>query len=95
MKNDMSMYHSGNRELQDQFGSRALADRLAEKLRRENFNDEDKAFIESCGFFFLATAVSGLSLIGVDNWVESAFNGTALVAAVALSTIVGRRRAGT
>jgi ribose transport system permease protein len=45
--------------------------------------------------FFLATAVSGLSLIGVDNWVESAFNGTALVAAVALSTIVGRRRAGT
>jgi ribose transport system permease protein len=44
--------------------------------------------------FFLATAVSGLSLIGVDNWVESAFNGTALVAAVALSTIVGRRRAG-
>ena len=45
--------------------------------------------------FFLATAVSGLSLIGVDNWVESAFNGTALVLAVALSTIVGRRRAGT
>jgi ribose transport system permease protein len=45
--------------------------------------------------FFLATAVSGLSLVGVDNWVESAFNGTALVAAVALSTIVGRRRAGT
>jgi ribose transport system permease protein len=44
--------------------------------------------------FFLATAVSGLSLIGVDNWVESAFNGTALVLAVALSTIVGRRRAG-
>ncbi len=44
--------------------------------------------------FFLATAVSGLSLVGVDNWVESAFNGTALVAAVALSTIVGRRRAG-
>jgi ribose transport system permease protein len=44
--------------------------------------------------FFLATAVSGLSLLGVDNWVESAFNGTALVAAVALSTIVGRRRAG-
>lgn len=44
--------------------------------------------------FFLATTVSGLSLIGVDNWVESAFNGAALLAAVALSTIVGRRRAG-
>jgi ribose transport system permease protein len=44
--------------------------------------------------FFLATTVSGLSLVGVDNWVESAFNGAALLAAVALSTIVGRRRAG-
>jgi ribose transport system permease protein len=44
--------------------------------------------------FFLATTVSGLSLIGVDNWVESAFNGAALLAAVALSTIAGRRRAG-
>jgi ribose transport system permease protein len=43
--------------------------------------------------FFLATTVSGLSLAGVDNWVESAFNGTALIFAVALSTIVGRRRA--
>jgi predicted pyridoxine 5'-phosphate oxidase superfamily flavin-nucleotide-binding protein len=56
MKHVMSMYHSGNRALQDRFGSRALADRLAEKLRRENFSDEDKAFIESSGFFFLATA---------------------------------------
>jgi ribose transport system permease protein len=43
--------------------------------------------------FFLATAVSGLSLWGVDNWVESLFNGVALVTAVALSTVVGWRRA--
>src|ERR1700712_4306853 len=50
------MYHEGNRALQDAFGSRALADRLDEKLRRERFNDDDKAFIESLGFFFLATA---------------------------------------
>ncbi|WP_394821435.1 ABC transporter permease [Pendulispora albinea] len=42
--------------------------------------------------FFLATAVSGLSLLGVDNWVESAFNGAALVIAVALSSILGRGR---
>jgi ribose transport system permease protein len=42
--------------------------------------------------FFLATAVSGLSLCGVDNWVESLFNGLALVTAVALSTFVGWRR---
>ena len=52
----MAMYHAGNRELQDQFGSRALADRLAEKLWRDRFKDADKALIESVGFFFLATA---------------------------------------
>jgi predicted pyridoxine 5'-phosphate oxidase superfamily flavin-nucleotide-binding protein len=50
------MYHEGNRALQDAFGSRALADRLDEKLRRDRFNDDDAAFIGSLGFFFLATA---------------------------------------
>lgn len=52
----MPMYHDGNRELQDQFGSRPLADRLVERLWRDRFKDEDKAFIESVSFFFLATA---------------------------------------
>src|SRR5271165_1631205 len=50
------LYHAGNRELQDRFGARPLADRLVERLCRERFTDEDKAFIESAGFFFLATA---------------------------------------
>ena len=50
------MYHQGNRELQDRFDSRRLADRLVEKLRRDRFNDEDRAFVESVPFFFLATA---------------------------------------
>ena len=50
------MYHVGNRELQDRFQSRALADRLEEKLRRDHFNDADAAFIAAQGFFFLATA---------------------------------------
>ena len=50
------MYHQGQRELQDRFDSRALADRLDEKLRRERFNDGDKAFVEESAFFFLATA---------------------------------------
>ena len=50
------MYHEGNRALQDAFGSRALADRLDQKLRRDRFNDDDAAFIGSLGFFFLATA---------------------------------------
>src|SRR5690606_1120027 len=50
------MYHEGNRELQDQFGSRALADRLEEKLRRDRFTDADAAFVAAQTFFFLATA---------------------------------------
>jgi predicted pyridoxine 5'-phosphate oxidase superfamily flavin-nucleotide-binding protein len=52
----MKMYHAGNRELQEQFGSSRLADRLVEKLWRERFKDEDRAFIEGASFFFLATA---------------------------------------
>jgi predicted pyridoxine 5'-phosphate oxidase superfamily flavin-nucleotide-binding protein len=52
----MAMYHDGNRELQDRFGSRPLADRLVERLWRDRFKDDDKTFIESQGFFFLATA---------------------------------------
>jgi predicted pyridoxine 5'-phosphate oxidase superfamily flavin-nucleotide-binding protein len=50
------MYHQGNRELQDRFQSRALADRLYEKLRRDRFTDSDKEFIETSPFFFMATA---------------------------------------
>ena len=50
------MYHDGNRTLQDEVGSRALADRLEERLRRDRFNDDDAAFIAGVGFFFLATA---------------------------------------
>ena len=52
----MPMYHVGNRELQDQFGSTRLADRLVERLWRDHFKDEDKELIEGAGFFFLATA---------------------------------------
>lgn len=50
------MFHSGQRELQDAFGSTALADRLDERLRHDRFTDADAAFIERLAFFFLATA---------------------------------------
>ena len=49
-------YHTGMRELQDRFGTRALADRLDERLGRSAFTAEDRAFIESRRLFFLATA---------------------------------------
>jgi predicted pyridoxine 5'-phosphate oxidase superfamily flavin-nucleotide-binding protein len=50
------MYHEGNRRLQDRFDSRRISDRLEEKLTRAAFTDDDRAFIESVPYFFLATA---------------------------------------
>ncbi len=52
-------YHAGMRELQDRFDTRALADRLDERLGRSAFTPEDRAFIESRSLFFLATADVG------------------------------------
>ena len=49
-------YHEGMRQLQDRFQTRPLADRLDEKLGRSVFTVEDREFIESRPFFFLATA---------------------------------------
>src|SRR6187397_1842926 len=50
------MYHDGNRRLQDQFDSRRISERLEEKLTRTAFTADDKAFIESAGYFFISTA---------------------------------------
>jgi len=50
------MYHDGNRQLQDQFDSRRISDRLEEKLTRTAFTADDKAFIESAIYFFMSTA---------------------------------------
>jgi ribose transport system permease protein len=45
--------------------------------------------------FFLATAITGLTFAGVKDYISDLFTGSALVLAVALSSILGRRRAGT
>lgn len=50
------MFNDGNRQLQDQFDSRRIADRLEEKLTRKAFTDGDRSFIQSLPFFFLATS---------------------------------------
>ena len=50
------MYHDGNRQLQDRFDSRRISDRLDEKLMRTEFTADDKQYIESLPYFFLATA---------------------------------------
>lgn len=44
--------------------------------------------------FFVAFALSGLNLNDVSQWITDFFTGAALVAAVALSTVIGRRRSG-
>lgn len=53
------LFHDGNRQLQDEFGSRGLADRLEQRLTRTAFTDDDRQFIESAIYFFLATADAG------------------------------------
>jgi len=56
MADGTPMYHEGSRRLQDRFATRKLADRLVEVLVQTEFDDDDRAFIESRPLFFLATA---------------------------------------
>ena len=44
--------------------------------------------------YFLVTGITGLQLLGVQNFVQNLFYGTALVVAVALPRVFHRRRAG-
>ncbi len=53
---DDSIYHDGMRQLQDVRETRRLADRLEETIVHPAFTDEDRAFIQSCPMFFVATA---------------------------------------
>ncbi|MDS4041213.1 MAG: pyridoxamine 5'-phosphate oxidase family protein [Candidatus Competibacter sp.] len=53
---DNSMYHDGMRQLQDIRETRRLADRLEQTIVHTAFTDEDRAFIERCPMFFVATA---------------------------------------
>lgn len=52
----MTLYHDGNRDLQDRFDTRRIADRIDEVLVSDAISDHDRAFIESRDMFFLATA---------------------------------------
>jgi len=54
--NDAPLYHEGMRHLQDARDTRRIADRLAQVTVRTAFSDEDRAFIERCPMFFVATA---------------------------------------
>ncbi|MEX0800648.1 MAG: pyridoxamine 5'-phosphate oxidase family protein [Dehalococcoidia bacterium] len=50
------IYHEGNRQMQDRFDTRRLADRLNERVVKDRIGPNDKTFIEMCDMFFLATA---------------------------------------
>lgn len=50
------MYHRGQRALQDELDTRRLADRIAQRLVRDRFVEEDAELLERLDMFFLATA---------------------------------------
>ena len=49
-------YHEGSRRLQDRFDTRRLADRIDERIVHDAIDEDDRAFIEGCDMFFIATA---------------------------------------
>ena len=49
------IYREGNRQLQDQFDTRRLADRLDEAIVQDSIMPSDKDFIERLDMFFIAT----------------------------------------
>lgn len=50
-----SFYHKKQRELQDAFDTRRLADRVHEVIVHDTISDEDREFIEARDMFFLST----------------------------------------
>jgi hypothetical protein len=49
------IYHDGSRQLQDEFDTRRLADRLDEAIVQDSILPSDKDFIERLDMFFIAT----------------------------------------
>jgi predicted pyridoxine 5'-phosphate oxidase superfamily flavin-nucleotide-binding protein len=49
------IFHDGNRELQSQFDTRRLADRLDSTIVHDAITEEDREFIERMDMFFIAT----------------------------------------
>lgn len=49
------LYHQGNREFQDQFGTRPLADRINDLIVKDHLEEEEIEFISSRNMFFIST----------------------------------------
>jgi hypothetical protein len=54
-----NFYDRGHRDLQDEFESRALADRLEAFVVKDEIGEDDRQFIEKMDFFFLSTINEG------------------------------------
>ncbi|GAB6139302.1 hypothetical protein JCM14076_00310 [Methylosoma difficile] len=53
-----TLYHQSHRDLQDQFDSRRLADRVSELIVHQDISPEERAFIEGRDMFFISTVDS-------------------------------------
>jgi predicted pyridoxine 5'-phosphate oxidase superfamily flavin-nucleotide-binding protein len=61
-------YHAGSRQLQDQFDSKRIADRLEQVTAHTSFDDSDREFINNSPMFFLATA-------NQEGWPDCSYKG--------------------
>src|SRR5919108_4501998 len=64
----VAIYNRGNRELQDRFDTRRLADRIEERIVRDHIDPDDRAFIEARDMFFIAT-------VDADGQPQSSYKG--------------------
>jgi predicted pyridoxine 5'-phosphate oxidase superfamily flavin-nucleotide-binding protein len=64
----VDFYTEDQRELQDQFGTRRLADALDSAIIRRRVDDDHRAFIEASDFFFLST-------LSADGWPTVSYKG--------------------
>lgn len=62
------MYHADMRRLQDASDTRLLADWLEQLTVHTDFTEEDRAFIQRCPMFFLASA-------DADGWPDCSYKG--------------------
>lgn len=65
-----ALYRQQQRALQDKFGTRALADTVAQVIVHDTLCDDDKGFIQSRDFFFLSS-------VNADGWPTVSYKGGA------------------
>ena len=62
------IYQTGNRDLQDHFNSRKLADRLEDMIVHENITGQGRGFMESRDMMFMSAADESGCPTPVPEW---------------------------